>query len=200
MGQAEIILLAAIIGIVSVVWMGTALIRAIWNGRPPRRVPFAVALGLVVVAMVTLGAHPLPAAPVLVASASESSTLREPQGEWPVMTLVASGARLHLAGTEPIAAGEGVWAVAEDPRTGAAWLQGPAMLTDTGWRLDAVLGTATSIDVPLSYRVSIVAVPAALHATWLAQTADGAAHVMSAPPSSARWLAHDLAVTVPDPR
>jgi hypothetical protein len=155
MGQAWWSLALTAAGVAGIGYLGWVLTRAIWTGRPPRRVPLSASiLVALITAYVLSGQRPTPS-PTLVAAA----TVAQPSciiTRGAAVPLSQSGERVTLTGSDEVRADCTLWAIITDPRTGERWAQGPANQSAEGWSLTLVLGTGQPA-VRLPYLVNISA-------------------------------------------
>ena len=191
MGEREIGLLGAMVGLMSLAVVGATLVSAIWAGRRPRGGSFATALATLAGATAVVSLTPHPEQSVLVAAASEAPEscvadvhLARTGGEWQV---------IGLPGSQPCA----VWAVIEDPRTGALWVQGPVSSKLEAWSLKVSVGTGRAADGALPYRLNVVTTPA--DEPSLSGGFEHPRIVLRDLPGSARWVLRDLPVTAGGP-
>ena len=192
MGEREIGLLGAMVGLMSLAVVGANLVSAIWAGRRPRGGSFATALATLAGATAVVSLTPHPEQSILVAAASEAPEpcvadvhVVRTDGEWQVT---------GLPGSQPCA----VWAIIEDPRTGVHWVQGPALRsTPDAWFLPVSVGTGRVADGALPYRLNVVTLPADGPSPFVGP--DHPLIIIRDFPDSARWVLRDMPVTAGGP-
>lgn len=192
--KEEWALLITIGALLSVTTLGWSLVSAIWTGRRLRRVPLAGGLAVLLVAASIVLMPDRPTDQVLLAGISETHI--PCPGEATILAVELHGHRALLPGTGEVLGECGIWALIEDPRTGALWLQGPAHGDAFQWSLDLVLGTDDPADTPLAYRIDVLAAAAETHRSWLAASLPGAPISLSTPPASSSWLAGNIVILV----
>lgn len=194
MDKEEWALLMTISALLSVATLGWSLVSAIWTGRRFRRVPPAGGLAVLLVAASIVLMPDRPPERVLLAGISGADRLCP--GEATILAVELHGHRARLPGAGDVLGECGIWALIEDPRTGALWLQGPAGGDASQWSLDLVLGTDDPADSPLAYRIDVLAAAAETHRSWLAASLPGAPISLSTAPASSRWLAGNIVISV----
>src|SRR5438093_2792115 len=192
MGQAEWGLVVALGGMFGVVALAQRLVWSIWVGRYPRPVHIGAPLVLAVLAIMLLATGSPSTEPTLIAGvvAQESPCHAAGGGG---LHLAQRGERATIAGA-PAAVDCAIWAVAEDPRTGAYWLQGPAQTDETSWSLDLVIGPGTASTEPLPYRVTVFAVSMETSAAWQAAARGEAQLTLGSLPPAQTWLGGAITV------
>ena len=193
MSTSEFAFGTAMIGLGYVALQATRLSWAAWHGRSPHFSRASVALGAAVIAGSFI---PLPSSgeePILVAAVTSSVPPARENGPSP--DVAVSGNYVRVTGNAADGASNAIWAVIEDPRTGALWLQGPAVPDGSSWTLGLMLGANSTESGPLLYRVNVARVDMDVHEAWLTASQLGILSV-STLPTARGWLARDRAVHV----
>jgi hypothetical protein len=192
MGESEWRLTATATTLLALALTGFQIVRSVWLGRAVRVRRYRSILMVEVVAGLLLAwptdrADELVVAGTMVASAIET----QPCGPASVTAFRLHGERVHVAGSGRPAPACGIWAVAEDARSGSLWLQGPAVVGQAGWELDLVLGTGDTSGDSLLYRVSLVVVAAPTDEAWTGMAREQNAIRLPERPTDASWLIRD---------
>lgn len=190
MGERELGLVAAILGMMSLTVVGANLVSAIWAGRRPRGAPFAGSLAVLAGATAVVSFSARPEQPILVAAASESPA--PCAADVRVVHGAAGSERWRLTGSvsSPPCA---IWAVIEDPRTAVLWVQGPALQSQEQWSLEVLVGTGHAPDGILPYRISVMTIPEGDRTPLM--SGDRQLITLRDVPGEARWILRDVPVT-----
>jgi hypothetical protein len=149
-------------GVLGIGYLGWALTRAIWTGRPPRRIPLSASVLVALATAHILSGQRSGPAPTLVAAAATIEPTCVVSHAAPTSPR-RHGDLVTLTGTDQLRSDCSLWAIISDPRTGQRWAQGPAAVGPDGWSLTLVVGTGHS-GLRLPYHVDLAAFDPAAHA------------------------------------